>query len=365
MALFVQKPIFWNTRQYTAPSGAPGTGGYPKEHGYGQEEWNNAARMIVTRDGLRYRVFHTGALGAAPLERHAGRTFIFMTASHNGIQQLVGVAGNATSLLHEPQRAQRDAIVKELSLHELWKEAWSVPRVRRNYRNDPRLFLKRWRNDLNRLPSWICPEELFWWFDEPVTLDPWAITGKRRLLGMFSSYTELDATMLERLLDAIPVAQRKEQWERLNHAIQRALTEAALAEEAAEGSAVFLPGTLNLRARRGQNKFRENLMRIWGNACAVTGVACREVLRASHVKPWSESTPRQRIDGHNGLLLSANLDALFDRGLITFDEYGQMQISARLDAVHRQALGLPRPLRFLPKEMLDYLRYHQQHVFRH
>ncbi len=365
MPLFVQKPIFWNAQRYNAPSGAPGTGGYPKEHGYGQEEWNNAARMVVTRAGQRHRVFHTGGLGAAPLERHAGRIYIFMTASHNGIQQLVGVAGRATSLLHEPQRMEREALVQELALHELWKDAWKVARVRRTYRNDPRLFLRRWKQDLNRMPCWLCPEELFWWLDEPVTLDPWAITGKRRLLGMFSSYTELDAATLERLLDAIPVAQRQGQWDRLNHAIQRSLTEAALAEEAMEGNAAFTHGSINLGTRRGQNKFRENLMRIWGNACAVTGVACREVLRASHVKPWSESTPRQRIDGNNGLLLSANLDALFDRGLITFDDCGQMQVSTRLDPANRQALGLPSPLRFLPKELVSYLKYHRLHVFKH
>jgi hypothetical protein len=76
-----------------------------------------------------------------------------------------------------------------------------------------------------------------------------------------------------------------------------------------------------------------------------------------------DSTPKQRLDSNNGLLLSANLDALFDKGLITFDKTGQMQISKRVDAKHRRALGLPKPLRFVPKELVAYLKFHQDVVF--
>jgi hypothetical protein len=43
-----------------------------------------------------------------------------------------------------------------------------------------------------------------------------------------------------------------------------------------------------IRQRVGQNKFRDALMDYWGGACAVTGVAVSEVLRASHTKPWAE-----------------------------------------------------------------------------
>ncbi len=37
-----------------------------------------------------------------------------------------------------------------------------------------------------------------------------------------------------------------------------------------------------VRQRIGQNKFRDAMMDYWGGACAVTGVAIPEVLRASH-----------------------------------------------------------------------------------
>jgi hypothetical protein len=80
--------------------------------------------------------------------------------------------------------------------------------------------------------------------------------------------------------------------------------------------------------RVGQNKFREAMLDYWGGACAVTGVAIPQVLRASHAKPWSEcASDAGRLDVFNGFLLSANLDALFDRYLISFDEQGELIIA--------------------------------------
>jgi putative restriction endonuclease len=39
------------------------------------------------------------------------------------------------------------------------------------------------------------------------------------------------------------------------------------------------------------------------------------MLRASHIKPWSDCSNRERLDPLNGLLLVAHIDALFDNGL--------------------------------------------------
>ncbi|CAJ8708813.1 HNH nuclease [Burkholderia pseudomallei] len=363
MALFIQKPIFWNTRDYLVPSGVIATSGYPKAKGYGHEEWNNSPRLLLTRAQQRYRVFHTEGLGAAPLDENAGQTFIFMTVSHDGIQQLVGVAGNAIGLSLDHYRAQREEIVEELSLHDLWQDAWAIPNVQKQHRGSQQRFLKDWEKDLHWIPNWLCPDDFYWWLDEPVTLDSRAITGKGKLLGMFGSYTELDLVTVGRLLDAIPASQRQEKWSRLTDAIQCAPTEPLAAEDMSDGSEPVTSILTKVNARRGQGQFREDLLRLWGGACAVTGLECREVLRASHVKPWADSTPKQRLDSRNGLLLSANLDALFDKGLITFDDDGQMQISPRLDAKHREALGLPKPLRFAPKELAAYLKYHRDNVF--
>jgi predicted restriction endonuclease len=65
---------------------------------------------------------------------------------------------------------------------------------------------------------------------------------------------------------------------------------------------------------------------------------------ASHIKPWKISNNRERLDPANGLLLSANIDALFDAGLVTFDDRGKMILSSWLSAHERKKLGVPRNL---------------------
>ncbi|MCX8098149.1 MAG: HNH endonuclease [Casimicrobiaceae bacterium] len=122
-----------------------------------------------------------------------------------------------------------------------------------------------------------------------------------------------------------------------------------------------------VRQRVGQDVFREALLDYWGGACALTGLDLPEVLRASHAKPWAECTSdEERLDVFNGLLLVAHLDALFDRGLITFDAAGRVVISSRLSNDHRTALQVDETLhlRWLAPEHLPYLRWHRENVFR-
>jgi len=131
-----------------------------------------------------------------------------------------------------------------------------------------------------------------------------------------------------------------------------------------------LPGELKgteverlVRQRVGQQGFRNAMLDYWGNACAVTGIAIPAVLRASHAKPWAECTnDAERLDVFNGFLLSANLDALFDRFLISFDEVGQLQTAASIPQNARELLGLNKPLRlrWLAKGHLPYLHFHQK-----
>ncbi len=88
------------------------------------------------------------------------------------------------------------------------------------------------------------------------------------------------------------------------------------------------------------------------------------VLRAPHCKPWSKSDNHERLDSNNGLMLSANLDALFDAGLISFDETGKMLVSDVLSTREQDELGLPaRLLRTPGAKLAGYLNYHRRHVF--
>lgn len=114
-------------------------------------------------------------------------------------------------------------------------------------------------------------------------------------------------------------------------------------------------------ARLGQGGFRRSLDDLWGGRCAVRGFSTRELLRASHIKKWSESKDEERLDPNNGLLLSAHLDALFDKGLISFNETGKMLVSKRVPRLERSKLQLNGKLRQRPwSELGSYLSIHRK-----
>jgi predicted restriction endonuclease len=58
-------------------------------------------------------------------------------------------------------------------------------------------------------------------------------------------------------------------------------------------------------------------------------------LRASHSKPWRDSTDEERLNGENGLLLTPSIDHLFDRGFISFEDSGELIVSP---VAHRPSL---------------------------
>lgn len=119
--------------------------------------------------------------------------------------------------------------------------------------------------------------------------------------------------------------------------------------------------------RVGQQLFRERLMDQWGARCAVTGVAVQELLRASHIKPWAScESDEERLDPFNGLLLAANLDAVFDQGFVTFDDEGRVVLSSALleDAARALAISPTMRLRAIEDRHRAYLVWHRRDVFR-
>ena len=118
------------------------------------------------------------------------------------------------------------------------------------------------------------------------------------------------------------------------------------------------------RVRRGQARYKNALMRRWHGKCAVTGIEDRALLRASHIKPFHSCTRKERYDVDNGLLLAAHVDALFDRGLISFDSYGRVLISSLVSKTARRRLGLSSyVLKGLNDKQSDYLDWHRCHVY--
>ncbi len=104
-----------------------------------------------------------------------------------------------------------------------------------------------------------------------------------------------------------------------------------------------------LAAKRiGQDIFRDRLMKYWQGRCPRTGITDPLLLRASHIIPWAErESDAERLDVHNGLLLSALWDTDFVRAPATFDDEAKPEFSSRLSEQARTELrwSSPIPLR--------------------
>ena len=121
-----------------------------------------------------------------------------------------------------------------------------------------------------------------------------------------------------------------------------------------------------IQARLGQGHYRDNLLRKWNGQCSVTGFNKSELLRASHIKPWRCSSNGERLDVENGLLLTPNLDAAFDAGLITFKDDGLIDVSSRFWQNQWLGYGLLETMRVsnLTEKLRAYLCFHRKNVFR-
>ena len=128
-----------------------------------------------------------------------------------------------------------------------------------------------------------------------------------------------------------------------------------------------LPETQRLalvNSRIGQGPFRDNLLTYWSGKCAVTGLSEPKLLTASHIKPWRDSNNEERLDLHNGLLLSPSYDALFDKGFISFNEDGNVILSSAINEEEYEKAGIKTHATLLKLDAKHhpYLRYHQEHI---
>jgi hypothetical protein len=117
--------------------------------------------------------------------------------------------------------------------------------------------------------------------------------------------------------------------------------------------------------RKNHRRFRDPVWKHWDDKCAVTDADCNGLLIASHIHPWARSKPHEQTDFNNGLLLSAPLDALFDRGWISFDDSGQMIVKPVLSPETRAVFGLLKKrmrigrMEKVTEKMRMYLRRHR------
>lgn len=119
-------------------------------------------------------------------------------------------------------------------------------------------------------------------------------------------------------------------------------------------------------ARLGQGQFRDQLIDEFKGRCPVTSVGKLGLLCASHIKPWARCVSNfERLDPNNGLLLAANIDALFDKGYITFDADGMMKDARCVSEKELRAFGVSEQIQVdLRTEARKlYMDFHSAQIF--
>lgn len=116
-----------------------------------------------------------------------------------------------------------------------------------------------------------------------------------------------------------------------------------------------------IRARRGQKRFRDALIEAYAARCAITGCDVLDVLEAAHITPYLGPDTNNVT---NGLLLRADLHTLFDTQLVAVDpETLKVLVSPRIEdlgyrALHGQTLRPSRTRASAPSEAA--LRKHRE-----
>jgi len=134
------------------------------------------------------------------------------------------------------------------------------------------------------------------------------------------------------------------------------------------------------RVRLGQHRFARAVLDNFGHRCGFCGFSPRpltghRLLYASHIKPWRDSTDRERLDPMNGVAACPVHDSAFDTGLLTVN--GGLRIH-RAAPLRTLLAAEPSSSRYFGERALRsalqvpvdgtppstrYLAWHQEHVF--
>jgi Predicted restriction endonuclease len=127
------------------------------------------------------------------------------------------------------------------------------------------------------------------------------------------------------------------------------------------------------KARVDQYKFRTKLLGVYNGKCCLSGIGQKELLIASHIKPWAVDISN-RTNPCNGLLLNALLDRAFDQGLFSLNPSSlKVIVSSKikdsktreyLDCFDGQQITPPDNTRWrdcLPSK--EFLQYHNDCIF--
>lgn len=130
---------------------------------------------------------------------------------------------------------------------------------------------------------------------------------------------------------------------------------------------IALPAPHKRIGRTGQAEYRAKMLAACP-MCFITQITEQSLLIASHIKPYAACNEEEKYDPDNGFILSPLYDKLFDKGFITFTEDQKVLISNWLYPRDKERIGIKEGQRFdwmsLNKARLNYLKYHQQYVFK-
>ena len=114
-------------------------------------------------------------------------------------------------------------------------------------------------------------------------------------------------------------------------------------------------------SRVGQGYYRQQILDKWNGSCPVTGCKIKSILISSHILPWSQSNDDEKLDVENGILLSPNVDSLFDKHLISFTDNGHLIKSSKISFNDLLLLGIEENVKIPVSEgMKKYLKKHRE-----
>ncbi|GAB3029916.1 HNH endonuclease [Spirosoma pulveris] len=127
----------------------------------------------------------------------------------------------------------------------------------------------------------------------------------------------------------------------------------------------------SVKTRVGQNFFRSAVLNNFDSKCAISGINIPEMLRASHIVPWSKDE-RTRVNPENGLCLSSLYDDAFDRGFIGVSTDYKVILAEKLKRRSKEPyfqehfgkidnIAIRYPSKFFPRK--EFLEYHLDQIF--
>jgi hypothetical protein len=124
-----------------------------------------------------------------------------------------------------------------------------------------------------------------------------------------------------------------------------------------------------IKVRQKQSRFRKMVLKNFNNKCCISGIKEIDLLRASHIIPWSDNI-ETRLDPSNGLCLFILYDVLFDQGYFSLSDNYQIIIPNNIGNYSPEIQNILLSIKdkkilnpIKHKIKLEYIKYHRENIF--